>query len=398
MESLRAKHINILKGVTLSFQRYLLSQLPWKERLIGIKGSRGVGKTTLLLQYIKLHYGVLADKALYVSLDDLYFTEYNLTDFVSEFVAKGGEHLFLDEVHKYKNWSIELKNIYDSYPKLQIVFTGSSLLEILNARSDLSRRALVYNMQGLSFREFLNFYYKTNFKPLNLSDILNNHVKIAVEITDKIKVLKHFHTYLKVGYFPFYNQNETLYYQRLQEIINMILEVELPLLRNTDISIISKIKQLLYVISQSVPFKPNISALANKIKTTRKTLLEYLHYLNDANVLKSLNKNNFGVSILQKPEKLYFENTNYLYAIKSDNPNIGSLRELFFLNQLSQNHKLTYPDKGDFNVDDRYIFEVGGKDKTNKQIAGIANAFIAADNIEFGYENKIPLWLFGFLY
>lgn len=398
MESLRKKHINIINEVDLSFQRYLSKQLPWNERLVGIKGSRGVGKTTLLLQYIKQHYGILSEKALYISLDDLYFTAHNLIDFVSEFVAKGGEHLFIDEVHKYKNWSVELKNIYDSHSKLQIVFTGSSLLEILNARSDLSRRALVYNMQGLSFREYLNFNYKTNFEPLSLEDILSNHVKIAVKLTDEIKILKYFHTYLKVGYFPFYSKNETLYYQRLQEIINMILEIELPLLRNTDISIISKIKQLLYVISQSVPFKPNISALSNKIKTTRKTLLEYLHYLNDANVLKSLNKSNFGVSVLQKPEKLYFENTNYLYAIKGTEPNIGSVRELFFLNQLSQNHKLTYPDKGDFKVDDYYVFEVGDKDKTNKQIEGFENAFIASDNIEFGYENKIPLWLFGFLY
>jgi len=398
MELLRQKHINILKDVSLSFQRYLLGQLPWNERLIGIKGARGVGKTTLLLQYIKLHYGIITDKVLYISLDALYFTEHNLTDFVSEFVAKGGEHLFLDEVHKYKNWSIELKNIYDSYPKLRIVFTGSSLLEILNARSDLSRRALVYTMQGLSFREFLNFYYKTSFKALKLSEILNNHVDVAVEITSKIKVLKYFHTYLKIGYFPFYNKNEALYYKRLQEIINMILEVELPLLRNTDISIIGKIKQLLYVISQSVPFKPNISALANKIKTTRKTLLEYLHYLNDAGVLKSLNKDNFGVSVLQKPEKLYFENTNYLYAIMDAEPNLGSVREIFFLNQLSQKHTVTYPEKGDFKVEDSYIFEVGGKTKTTKQIASLKKAFIAADDIEFGYENKIPLWLFGFLY
>ncbi|MCF6213519.1 MAG: AAA family ATPase [Flavobacteriaceae bacterium] len=398
MELLRQKHTNIINEVDLSFQRYLLKQLPFNERLIGIKGSRGVGKTTLLLQYIKQYYGVVSDKALYISLDDLYFTAHNLTDFVSEFVAKGGTHLFIDEVHKYKNWSIELKNIYDSYAKLQIVFTGSSLLEILNARSDLSRRALVYTMQGMSFREFLNFNYKTDFKSLSLLDILNNHVEIANQLTNEIKVLKYFHTYLKVGYFPFYNKNETLYYQRLQEIINMILEIELPLLRNTDISIIGKIKQLLYVISQSVPFKPNISALSNKIKTTRKTLLEYLHYLNDANVLKSLNKDNFGVSVLQKPEKLYFENTNYLYAIRGTEPNIGSIREMFFLNQLSQKHQLTYPDKGDFKVDDHYIFEIGGKAKTNKQIAGIENAFIASDDIEFGYENKIPLWLFGFLY
>jgi predicted AAA+ superfamily ATPase len=397
MESLRHKHNIIINEVDSSFKRYLINQLPWSERLVGIKGARGVGKTTLLLQYIKSQYG-LSSKALYVSLDDLYFSENNLTEFVTEFVAKGGEHLFLDEVHKYKNWSVELKNIYDTYSKLKIVFTGSSLLEILNARSDLSRRALVYNMQGLSFREYLNLKYKLNFEAIKLDDLLKNHLDMALKLNAKTKVLKYFQDYLRHGYFPFYHQNEILYYKRLQEIINMILEIELPLLRNTDISIISKIKQLLYVISQSVPFKPNISSLAGKIKTTRKTLLVYLNYLNDANVLKSLYKSTFGISILQKPEKLYLENTNYLYAIKNDMPNIGSVREIFFLNQLSQNHKLTYPDKGDFLVDDKFLFEVGGKDKTNKQIKDITNAYIAADNIEMGYENKIPLWLFGFLY
>lgn len=397
MEKLRNKHNHFVNEADLSFQRYLLSQLPWKERLIGIKGSRGVGKTTLLLQYIKQEYG-LSSSALYISLDDLYFSAHNLTDFVSEFVAKGGEHLFIDEVHKYKNWSIELKNIYDTHSKLKVVFTGSSLLEILNSRSDLSRRALVYNMQGMSFREFLNFNFKTDFQSIKLDDLVQNHLEIALQITTKFKVLQYFDEYLKIGYFPFYDQDEILYYKRLQEIINMIVEIELPLLRNTDPSIINKIKQLLYVISQSVPFKPNISALSNKIKVTRKTLLEYIHYLSDANVLKTLHKNSFGVSLLQKPEKLFFENTNYLYAIKNTDPNKGSIRETFFFNQLSQDYQLTYPDNGDFIVNDKYIFEVGGKNKTYKQILNIKNSFIAADNIELGYENKIPLWLFGFLY
>jgi hypothetical protein len=223
-------------------------------------------------------------------------------------------------------------------------------------------------------------------------------LEIALQITTKFKVLQYFDDYLKIGYFPFYDQDEILYYKRLQEIINMIVEIELPLLRNTDPSIINKIKQLLYVISQSVPFKPNISALSNKIKVTRKTLLEYIHYLSDANVLKTLHKNSFGVSLLQKPEKLFFENTNYLYAIKNTDPNKGSIRETFFFNQLSQDYKLTYPDNGDFIVNDKHVFEVGGKNKTYKQILNIKKAFIAADNIELGYENKIPLWLFGFLY
>ena len=397
MEYLRKKHIYLINETGLDFQRYLLNQLPWDEKLVGIKGSRGVGKTTLLLQYIKQTYG-LSENALYISLDDLYFSENKLTDFVADFVAKGGEHLFVDEVHKYKTWSVELKNIYDAYSKLKVVFTGSSLLEMLNSRSDLSRRALVYNLQGMSFREFLNFYHKTDFKPVTLEGIIKNHIETALIITGKTKVLKHFTNYFRVGYFPFYNNDEILYYKRLQEIINMIIEIELPLLRNTDISIIGKIKQLLYVMSLSVPFKPNISALANKIKVTRKTLLEYLHYLSDANVLKELHKDSFVISLLQKPEKIFFENTNFLYAIKNTEPNIGNIRETFFYNQVSQNHKVNYSEIGDFLIDDKYIFEIGGKQKTKKQILKIDNAYIASDNTELGYENKIPLWLFGFLY
>ena len=397
MEQLRRRHTSLIKGVNLDFIRYLYEQLPWNERLIGIKGSRGVGKTTLLLQYIKQEYE-FSDKALYVSLDDLYFSENRLIDFIDDFVIKGGEHLFIDEVHKYKNWSIELKNAYDYHPKLKIVFTGSSLLEILNSRADLSRRALVYNMQGLSYREFLNFRYDKDIESVSFDDLLANHRQLSISISEEVKPLAYFEEYLRIGYFPFYNDNEDFYQKRLQEIINMILEIELPLLRNTDISIISKIKQMLYVVSQSVPFKPNITALASKVQVTRKTILSYLNYLSDAEILNLVYNDTSRISLLQKPEKLYLENTNYIYAIRNTKPNIGSLRETFFLNQLSQNHTITYPKQGDFMIDNKYLFEIGGKGKDFKQIAGIENSFIAADDIEYGFRNKIPLWLFGFLY
>ncbi len=397
MDALIKRHIDLINQTPQNFQRSLLKQLPWHERLVGIKGSRGVGKTTLLLQYIKQKYG-LSLKAIYISLDNLYFSENTLSDFVEDFVARGGEHLFIDEVHKYKNWSVEIKNIYDQYPRLKIVFTGSSLLEILNSRVDLSRRALVYNMQGLSFREFLKFHYKIDIPSVSLEELLKSHTRIALETGKKVKPLKYFDEYLKMGYFPFYDGSEVLYYRRLQEVLNMIIEIELPLLRNTDISIASKIKQMLYVISQSSPFKPNVSALAEKIKTTRKTVLEYIHYLNDANVFNILKKDSFGVSLLQKPEKIYLENTNYMYAILPQRPEKGNLRETFFMNQLGESHRLTYSDKADFMVDDKFTFEIGGKNKNTKQIEGLANAYVAADDIEFGYENKIPLWMFGLLY
>lgn len=398
IEPVHKKHINLVNNTELAFKRYLLYQLPWQERLVGIKGSRGVGKTTMLLQYIKMNYEISSEKAIYISLDDIYFSEHSLFDFTERFVQEGGEHLFIDEVHKYKNWALEIKNLYDTYPRLRIVFTGSSLLEILTSRSDLSRRALVYDMQGLSFREYLNFKYNTDFNAIPLSQIVNGHIDIGSTIIKELRVLRAFKEYLKIGYFPFYGDNELLYYKRLQEIINMIVEVELPMLRNTDISIVNKIKQLIYIISQSAPFKPNISALANKIQTTRRTVLEYLVYLVDAGVFMALHKDSFGVNLLQKPEKIFLENTNYLYAIKYSSENIGSVRETFFYNQLSGKHQVTYPEKGDFLIDDKFLFEIGGKNKTGKQIASYDHAYIAADDIEIGYKNKIPLWLFGFLY
>lgn len=397
MDKIRKRHINLINETTLDFERYLINELPWDRRLIGIKGSRGIGKTTLILQYIKKEYQQ-SNKAIYVSLDDMYFAENTLLDFADDFVSKGGEHLFIDEVHKYSNWAVEIKNIYDYHPKLKVVFTGSSLLEILNARADLSRRALVFNMQGLSFREFLMFRHNIKLSSISFEDILSNHTEIALSISKKIKPLEYFEEYLKTGYFPFYEGNQNLYFKQLQEIINMILEIELPLLRNTDISIVNKIKQLLLIVSKSVPFKPNISSLSNKIQVTRKTIIDYINYLNDAGIFKVIHKDSFGVSLLQKPEKLYLDNTNFAYMLAQDIADIGNIRETFFLNQLSNKHSITYPNKGDFFVDDKFTFEIGGKSKTNKQIKDIENSYVVADNIEYGYDKTIPLWIFGFLY
>ena len=397
MNQLRIRHNALIDNVNLDFQRSIMQDLPWNQRLIGIKGSRGVGKTTLLLQYIKTSYKLSTD-ALYVSLDDPYFYQHKLIDFADDFVSQGGKHLFLDEVHKYPDWAIEIKKIYDYHQHLKIVFTGSSLLEILNARADLSRRALVYSMHGLSFREFLQYRYNLDIQRLSLADVLTHHIKIALKIRKNFKPLMYFDEYLKTGYFPFQESNDVLYFKRLEEIIYMIIEIELPVLRKVDVSRIPKIKQLLFIISQSVPFKPNISALAKKINISRNSLLEYINGLSDAEILTRLLKDSFGISLLQKPEKIFLSNTNYMYAFMNTQPDIGNLRETFFLNQLTQNHSVTCPEKGDFLIDNKYLFEIGGKDKSSKQIQGIENAFIAADNIESGYGNRIPLWLFGFLY
>jgi len=378
--------------------RSALYEIQWNSRLIGIKGARGVGKTTLLLQYIKLKLASELDNSLYVSLDSLWFAENSLLDLADSFVKQGGKYLFLDEVHKYPNWSQELKNIYDDHLQLKVVFTGSSLLEILNARADLSRRAIIYTMQGLSFREYLMIETGADLKAYKLEEVLTGHTALASEVLEKVKPLAHFSKYLKSGYYPFYLEQPDIYFMRLNEIVNMMLEIELPLLRGLDVGYVSRIKQLLYIISQSVPFIPNVSKLSDKIGIQRSTLLGYLHYLEEIKLTINLFKEAGGISKLQKPLKIYLENTNLMYALGPGEVNKGNLRETFFANQIREQHSGSYTAKGDFLIDGKYIFEIGGKDKTRKQIKDLNNAFIAADELEYGYQNKIPLWLFGFLY
>jgi predicted AAA+ superfamily ATPase len=398
MEKLFEKYIQKLQLVSTEFTRSLINDINWKARLIGIKGARGIGKTTLLLQYIKLKHSNELEKTLYISLDSIWFSNNSLVDLVESFIKKGGKYLFLDEVHKYPNWSQEIKNIYDDYTDLQIVFTGSSLLEILNARADLSRRAIIYTMQGLSFREYIAIEKGINLPVIHLDEILNNHINISQQILKEIKPFVHFDSYLKMGYYPFYKEEKELFNQRLNEVVNMILEIELPLLRNLEIAYIHRIKQLLVILTESVPFTPNITKISSKIGINRATLLAYLHYLEEAELTIHLNNESGGLSKLQKPTKLYLNNTNLMFILQNDSVNIGTLREIFFANQLKYKHTLSLPQFGDFLIDNKYIIEIGGKEKSFKQIEGIENAYVAADDIEFGFGNKIPLWLFGFLY
>jgi predicted AAA+ superfamily ATPase len=398
MEELVEKFRFKLNHTSTDFVRSLGNDINWNARLIGVKGARGVGKTTMLLQHIKMNLAKVLDKTLYVSLDSIWFTNNTLVDLADDFVKKGGEFLFLDEVHRYDNWSQELKNIYDDYPMLKVVFTGSSLLEILNARADLSRRAITYTMQGLSFREYLSIETGQYFHPLTLESILNNHSTESALITAKVKPLQYFDAYLKQGYYPFYKEELNLYVPRLEEVINMMLEIELPLLRGLDLAYVHKIKQLLLIISESVPFVPNVSKLSGKIGIARSSLLLYFHYLAEIGLTVNLFKESGGISKLQKPLKVYLENSNLMYALSPKAVNTGNRRETFFANQLGYKHKIMYSDSGDFFVDEKYVFEIGGRDKSKKQIAAIENSFIAADDIEYGFQNKIPLWLFGFLY
>jgi len=336
--------------------------------------------------------------ALYVSLDNIWFSEHRLIELIDSFVKRGGKYLFVDEVHKYPNWSQELKNAYDDYPELKIVFTGSSLLEILNARADLSRRAVVYQMQGLSFREYLNMKLSENFSSYSLQNILENHRDISSDILKKVKPLQYFHYYLETGYYPFSFEMKDLYYTQLEEIVALILELELPALRGVEMSHTIKLKQLLLAIAESAPFTPNIQKLSEQIGINRATLVSYLHYLQETDLTKHLYRDSSGMSKLQKPDKIFLENTNLAYVLAAHRADIGNLRESFFLNQLSYRHKVEYPEKGDFWVDKKYTFEIGGKNKNNRQIYSIPEAYIAADDIEYGVDNKIPLWMFGFLY
>ncbi len=397
MENLQEKFYRRLQSVSLDFVRSEIDDIAWESRLIGVRGARGVGKTTLLLQYIKSKL-TPNHETLYVNLDNLYFSTHTLGNLIDLFVKRGGKHLFLDEVHKYENWAQEIKNAYDDYPDLQIVFTGSSLLEILKARADLSRRAVVYELQGLSYRSFLNLILGISFMHYSLSDILENHLSIAHEINSAIKPLQYFGDYLEYGYYPFFLEGKNTYALRLEEIVNLILEIELPLLRKVDPANVSKLKQLLKIIAEAVPFVPNVSKLSARIGITRNTFVTYLYYLQEARLTRNLYKNAKGITQLQKPDKIFLENTNLQHTLSFQKTSIGSIRESFFANQVGYQHFIEYPSKGDFLVDEKYTFEIGGINKTKKQISGVRNAFVVKDDIEYGSNQVIPLWLFGFLY
>lgn len=397
MEQLIQVYKNRLKNTSMDFIRSLMDNINWDARLIGIRGARGTGKTTLLLQRLKSQK-YSEKEALYVSLDNIYFTDHKIYYLASDFALKGGRFLYLDEVHKYPNWSQELKNIYDDFPELHIAFTASSLLSLKDGNADLSRRALMYELNGLSFREYINMSQKKNLPIFNLEDILHKTNEVCDYITTSIKPLQTFSDYLESGYYPFFAEGKHDYYQRISEIVNYIIEAELPQLRKVDYALIPKIKQLLYIISQSVPFIPNISKLSERIGISRVTLLHYINALHESKLILSMSKQAFGISALQKPDKLYLENTNLMYALVGKNIDIGNIRETFFANQLRVKNNIYISNDSNFTVNEQYTFEIGGKKKGFSQISNIENAFIVADNIEYNSNNKLPLWLFGFLY
>ena len=397
MEKLIQKFYEKYAYVQTKLIRDFSHKIDWSNRFIGIKGSRGVGKTTLILQYIRQNF-VPDNSVLYVSLDDLYFTENRLYDLADMFYKKGGQLLAVDEVHRYENWAIELKNMYDDMPDLKIIFTGSSLLHLQQAKADLSRRAVMYEMPGLSFREYLLFETDQRFPILTLQDVLENHIEHAISILQQIKPLAHFESYLNHGYYPFYKENIQSFHQKLSEIVLTVLEVDIPQFASVQTSNIIYLKKLLKISSASVPFKPNMNALSVRTGITLNTMKNYIQWLNDAQLLQLLFVPEKGINSLNKPEKIYLNNSNLMYNLADENANIGNIRETFLYNQLNVNYKINASKVSDFLVIDKYTLEVGGKNKTQKQIETVENAFVVKDDIEIGSGNVIPLWLFGFLY
>jgi hypothetical protein len=389
MDTLLFRYHNLLKETDISFLRYLHDIIPWNDRMIAIVGSRGVGKTTMLLQHIKLHLPV--DKTLYVSADDLYFSDHSLFDLARQFHQLGGEHLFIDEIHKYANWSQEVKNIYDAIPQLQVVFTGSSILDIYHGTSDLSRRVLTFTLHGMSFREYLAMKKGIQIPIHSLEDIMQHNMN-----TESLDYpLAAFRDYLRHGYYPFSDSDG--FDLRLINVVNRIIETDIPLYARLNISSIVKMKRLLNVIAASVPFKPNISKLANILEISRETVNDYIEYMTRAKLLNALHDATQGIRSLGKLDKIYLENTNLAYAL-TPQPEIGNIRETFFLNQLQVNHQVQAAVKSGFLIDGTYTFEIGGENKKQRQIAGTSNAFVVKDDIEHGMFNIIPLWHFGLMY
>lgn len=387
----------LLSNTPEGFTRYLYNHIRWNNRLIGIKGSRGTGKTTMLLQWLK-QQNLSSEKAAYFSLDDLYFSNYTLKDTVRDFYKHGGKVLVLDEVHKYPSWSKEIKNIYDFYPDLKVVFTGSSIIDISKQQADLSRRALIYELPGLSFREYLSIRNTITLPPVKLEEMLQNPGDIKKLLPKDFRPLEHFKDYLKRGYYPFVMEDPESVHQRLNQLIRTIVEYDMAELKDFDIRNAKKMLQLIYIIAQQVPFKPNLSSLAEKSNIHRNSLNNYLHYLEQARIINLLYPQGNSVATLQKPEKIFLNNTNLQFSLAEENMEIGSVRETFFLSQLYPFYKINMPKQGDFIVNNKYTFEIGGKGKDRKQISGIKNSWLVKDDLEIPIGDALPLWMFGILY
>ena len=397
MEILFEQSARLLLHADLSFKRFLFQKINWKERLIGIKGARGVGKTTLVLQYLKT-FDAPASKVAYFSLDDLYFTNRTLRETADAFYKQGGRVLALDEVHKYPGWSAEIKNLYDFFPDLQILFTGSSIIDIAKEEGDLSRRALLYDLPGLSYREYLSMKKGIDLPVIALKQLLDERSSYTELFKGGFRPLEYFEAYLKYGYYPFGVEDAVTNYQRLNQVIRTIVEMDMSSLPTFDIRNARKILQLIEVISGQVPFKPNIKSLAEKTQIHRNSINSYLHYLEKAKIISLLYPSGQSTSVLQKPEKIFLQNTCLLYALANEHVELGNVRETFFHSMLSVHHKIHAPKEGDFLVDNKFTFEVGGRAKSKRQINDLKNAWVVKDGIEVGSNGVLPMWMIGLLY
>lgn len=398
METLFKKHKILISGVSTDIIRNMMAEVNWESQLVAIRGSRGVGKTTLIRQYIKKTYGINAGEALYCVMDSLYFTTHSLIDLAERFQQIGGKHLFLDEVHKYPTWSKEIKEIIDLYPHLKITFTGSSLIQILNADADLSRRVLSYNMHGLSFREYMHFYHDVKLSAYTLTEVLSNADTICEEVCKKCFPLQFFEEYLKTGYYPFYDGNTVEYYSRIENVVSFIIDQEMTQFCGVDPAYTRKLKAMLIYLANNLPYEVNISKLSAYLEINKNTVLNYLANMQKAELLNLLYSDIKSVTKMQKPDKIYIHNPNMLYALGTQQ-NIGTVRECFVVNQLAKDHIVEYgKGQGDLRIDDKFTIEVGGKDKSFEQIADIPDSYILADNMEFPIGKKLPLWMAGLLY
>ena len=387
-----------LTATRTEFHRYLFYEIDWEDKLIGIKGPRGCGKTTLLLQHIKQSFhGQELEKVLYVSLDNIWFADNKILDLVDFHYNHGGTHIFIDEIHYEPKWQTMLKNMSDNYPGMYIVYTGSSMLEIDAHEGDLSRRQVMYEMRGMSFREYLEYEGVVKHERLTLEQLMDNHVEIAMDICSRTNVLGCFNKYLREGYYPFYKAVRQGFDSRLLATVNQVIESDYPQIDDVTVATIRKTKKMLMVLSECVPQLPNMSQLYRELETDRNNGLKMLRALERGGLLLLLGSKAKSINQLSRPDKIYINNPTLMYAL-SPRADIGSVRETFFMNQLSQSHELSYPKAGDFLVDGRYLFEVGGKGKTFSQIKDIPDSYLAVDDTEIGRGARIPLWLFGMLY
>ena len=395
IEQLHQNFLQYLENQKVSYRRYIWKEINHNDKLIGIIGARGVGKTTYILQYLE-SLDLPLHKKLYISADSFEVLESSLLEIAKTFSALGGEVLAIDEIHKYGNFERELKQIYDMLG-LKVIFSGSSAIELEHAKADLSRRAVLYRMNGLSYREFLEIKLDIKLDAYGLEEILTNHLELSRSISSRFKPLEHWKEYLECGFYPFYFQEKSTYGLKLKETINTVIETDIPSIFTIKYENILNLKKLVKLICQSEPFKLNIKELSAKIGTDRDTLYLYMNYLHRGKIFNILRSKTKGDNIFLKPDKIYLNNANLNYTYCSESK-IGTIRETFFANQLGSLFDVSVPLKGDFLIDNKYLFEVGGKNKGFKQIKDVPNSFVVADDIEYGFGAKVPLWLFGFLY